>query len=104
MTASTPFESLQAAVSEAGSQSALARICGVSQAAVWRWLQSEKPLPAQHVLAVEDATKISKHLLRPDIYPVDLPSPSSRTDGSITGGAPVVLSDRRAVSDKAGRG
>jgi DNA-binding transcriptional regulator YdaS (Cro superfamily) len=68
----TPFEALKAAVLRAGSQSALARICGVSQTAVWKWLQSGKRLPAEHVLAVEAATKVARHLLRPDIYPLTL--------------------------------
>ncbi len=98
----TPFEALQAALIEAGSQSELARICGVGQPAVSKWLQSGKRLPAEYVIAVERETLVSKHLLRPDIYPIDPPSPPSRTDGSIPGSAPVVLSDRRAVSDKGG--
>jgi len=68
----TPFEALQDAVGQAGSQSALARICGVSQTAVWKWLQSSKRLPAEYCLAVERETGVSKHLLRPDIYPADV--------------------------------
>lgn len=55
----------------AGGQSGLARICGVGQPAVWKWLQSGKRLPPVHVLKVEVATGVSRHLLRPDIYPVD---------------------------------
>lgn len=75
----TPFETLQKAVDIAGGQSALARVCDVSQAAVWKWLQSAKRLPAEHVLRVESATGISRHLLRPDIYPreIDLAPPPS---------------------------
>jgi DNA-binding transcriptional regulator YdaS (Cro superfamily) len=72
----TPFEALSKAVGLAGGQSALARICGVSQTAVWKWLQSSKRLPAEHVLKVEAATGISRHLLRPDIYPVEHDSTS----------------------------
>ena len=68
----TPFEALTAAVQRAGSQSALARICGVSQTAVWKWLQSGKRLPAEYVLKVEAATLVPRHFLRPDIYPVSL--------------------------------
>lgn len=71
----TPFEALTAAVQRAGSQSALARICGVSQTAVWKWLQSAKRLPAEYVLKVEAATLVPRHLLRPDIYPVSLTPP-----------------------------
>ncbi|MFC4593764.1 transcriptional regulator [Sphingobium tyrosinilyticum] len=72
----SPFEALKAAVHRAGSQSALARICGVSQTAVWKWLQSGKRLPAEFVLKVEAETTVSRYLLRPDIYPVSLtPTP-----------------------------
>jgi DNA-binding transcriptional regulator YdaS (Cro superfamily) len=45
----TPFEALQTALERAGSQSQLARICEVSQPAVWKWLQSSKRLPGEHV-------------------------------------------------------
>jgi len=75
----TPFEALQEAVDALGGQSALARLCERSQPTVWKWLQSSKRLPAEHVLAVEAASGISRHLLRPDIYPADLgPSPAWR--------------------------
>lgn len=82
-TTATPFEALKAAVTRAGSQSALARICGVSQTAVWKWLQSGKRLPAEYCRAVEQATDVPKHLLRPDIFDddgVDLPAPEVRRD------------------------
>jgi DNA-binding transcriptional regulator YdaS (Cro superfamily) len=69
----TPSEALALAVEKAGSQAALARICGVSQPAVWKWAHSAKRLPPEHVLTVEAATGVSRHALRPDIYP--LPSP-----------------------------
>jgi len=69
MEIASPFASLKTAVLKSGSQSAFARLCGVSQTAVWKWLQSAKRLPAEHVLKVERATGVSKHLLRPDIYP-----------------------------------
>lgn len=72
----TPYEALLLAVDAATSQSELARLCGVSQSAVWKWAQSSKRLPAEHVLTVEAATGIPRHVLRPDIYPADLgPSP-----------------------------
>ncbi|ATI82891.1 transcriptional regulator [Sphingobium yanoikuyae] len=65
----TPFEALQLALERAKSQTRFAMICGVGQPAVSKWLQSGKRLPAGHVLAVEAATKVSRHLLRPDLYP-----------------------------------
>lgn len=58
----------------------MADVCGVSQTAVWKWLQSSKRLPAEYVLRVEAATGVSRHSLRPDIYPVDLP-PAGRFIG-----------------------
>lgn len=68
----SPFEALQKAVSLAGGQSAAARICKVSQTAVWKWLQSGKRLPAEHVLPMSKATGVLPHQLRPDIYPLSL--------------------------------
>ncbi|WP_137681152.1 transcriptional regulator [Aurantiacibacter suaedae] len=68
-TGNTPYEALRKATEIAGSQTAFANICGVGQPAVWKWLQSAKRLPAEHVLKVEAATGVSRHDLRPDIYP-----------------------------------
>jgi DNA-binding transcriptional regulator YdaS (Cro superfamily) len=73
----TPYEALEMAVDILGTQAALARTCGVTTTAVWKWVQSSKRLPAEFVLAVEAATGVPRHHLRPDIYPADLgPSPS----------------------------
>lgn len=68
----TPYEALMQAVERAGSQSALARIVGASHTAVWKWIQSSKRLPGEYVLAVEAATGVSRHHLRPDLYPLDM--------------------------------
>jgi len=65
----TPFEALQLAVDKAGSQAEIARIAGVSTTAVWKWVQSSKRVPAEYVRAIEAATGVSRHDLRPDIYP-----------------------------------
>jgi Uncharacterized protein conserved in bacteria, prophage-related len=80
-TTPTPFEALKQAVAAAGSQCELARICEVSQPAVWKWLQSSKRVPAEYVLRIETATGVSRHHLRPDIYPVDMPEAPSRWSG-----------------------
>lgn len=64
----TPLEALKEAVFRIGSQSATARLLGVTQAAVWGWLNKGTALPGEHVLAVEAATGIAKELLRPDLY------------------------------------
>lgn len=69
----TPFEALSLAVDRAGSQSALARLVGCSNTAVWKWVQSSKRMPAEFVLRAEQATGVSRHVLRPDIYPVEVP-------------------------------
>ena len=68
---SSPVVALRRAVELAGSQSALARIVGVSQQAVFKWIRRGKQLPPEHVLAVEAATGVSRYDLRPDIYPLE---------------------------------
>ena len=67
----TPFEALTEAVEKAGSQAAIARACGISTTAVWKWVQTSKRIPAEFVLKVEDLTGVSRHALRPDIYPIE---------------------------------
>lgn len=74
MTCPTPLESIRRAVAIYGSQSATARARGVSQAAVWKWVHGKAELPAEQVLAIELDTGVSKHDLRPDLYPHDLKS------------------------------
>jgi DNA-binding transcriptional regulator YdaS (Cro superfamily) len=68
----TPYEALCEALESAGSQSELARIAGVSQTAVWKWIQTSKRVSHTCVLRIEDATGVSRHFLRPDIYPASL--------------------------------
>lgn len=60
---------LALAVRTVGSQSAFGRLLGKRQSVIFGWLRDARPLPAEHVLAVEEATSISRHDLRPDIYP-----------------------------------
>lgn len=74
----SPAATLKRAVSIVGSQSATGRLLGVSQRAVWKWLSEGKHLPAEHVLKVEAATGISRHDLRPDLYPRDELAPEAR--------------------------
>lgn len=50
-------------------QTQFATAIGTSQAAVWYWLKNRKPLPAEYVLVTEKVTGISRHDLRPDLYP-----------------------------------
>ena len=65
---------LAAAVRAAGSQSAFARVLStpdnlVRQSTVREWLLTHQRLPAEYVLRAEAATGVSRHDLRPDIYP-----------------------------------
>lgn len=65
----TELQALLEAVRVAGSQAALGRICNVTQPSVWGWIHLKRRLPAEHVLTVEASLGVSRHLLRPDIYP-----------------------------------
>ena len=68
-------EALQEAVRKARGQTGLARICDaaaeardIRQGHVWGWLHKQGRLPAEFCLVVEEATGISRHRLRPDIF------------------------------------
>ncbi|QBQ56609.1 helix-turn-helix domain-containing protein [Nitrosococcus wardiae] len=52
-----------------GSQTALARSCGVRYQAVQKWIKKGR-VPAERVSAIERATKgrITRYELRPDIF------------------------------------
>lgn len=65
----TPFEAFTAAVEKAGGQTKFAEICGCTQGNVWQLLKKGSQLPAQYVLRAEAETGISRHDLRPDLYP-----------------------------------
>ncbi|MBV4553085.1 helix-turn-helix domain-containing protein [Pseudomonas sp. SWRI102] len=58
------------AAKEAGGQSALARILGCTPQAVQSMCASGN-VPAGRVLAIEKATGVSRHELRPDLYPIE---------------------------------
>lgn len=63
------YEALVACRDAAGSDSQMARDLGVPQSTMWRWLKSSKRLPAEYVLQAEGLYGVSRHYLRPDIYP-----------------------------------
>ncbi len=68
----TPKKALQRAINIAGSQSALARRCGIPPHYVCRWLKPGYSGAGPHfVIAVEKAVdgKVTRHQLRPDLYP-----------------------------------
>lgn len=75
---------LARAVRSVGSQSAYARLVGRSQTWVFQCLRDRKPVKAEHVEIVERETGISRHDLRPDLYPREAappPRPESYPDG-----------------------
>lgn len=52
-------------------QSRFAAAIGTSQQLVSYWKRHRKALPAEFVLRAEQATGISRHELRPDLYPAE---------------------------------
>ncbi|MGU3286493.1 Cro/CI family transcriptional regulator [Methylobacterium mesophilicum] len=58
-------EPLKDAITKAGGPVALSRALGISSAAVCQWRQC----PVLRVIAVEKATGVPRHELRPDVYP-----------------------------------
>lgn len=63
---------LKKAIKIIGSQNKLATLCKVSQQAVAGWIAWGN-VPARHALTIEKATngQVTRHDLRPDIYPRD---------------------------------
>jgi DNA-binding transcriptional regulator YdaS (Cro superfamily) len=64
-------QSLEKAIKEAGGPAELGRKIGTSSQAISQWQRC----PAERVLQVERATegKVTRHQLRPDLYPADEP-------------------------------
>lgn len=61
---------LERAKERAGGQAALAKAIGLSAQAVSQWGR----VPPLRVLDVERASGVSRHELRPDLYPLDFES------------------------------
>ena len=62
---------IQLAIDAVGGVAELARLCNIRYQAVQKWKASGR-LPAERVLEVERITGVSRHELRPDIYPREL--------------------------------
>lgn len=77
----TRYEALIACRDCAGSDSQMARDLGVPQSTMWRWLNQTKRLPAEYVLKAEELYGVSRHALRPDIYPVETTPVARRRAG-----------------------
>ena len=69
-----PFEAFKQAIAVAGSESALARLAGCTPGNINQLVRKRSQLPARYVLSVEMATGVSRHALRPDIYPPHEPT------------------------------
>lgn len=55
------------AAASVGGVAKLAEKIGVTRAAVYNW----RRVPAERVLEIERITGVSRHVLRPDLYPRD---------------------------------
>jgi DNA-binding transcriptional regulator YdaS (Cro superfamily) len=66
------IEALKKAISRVDGQEnlGLLMVPPVKQQAISRWVKQGK-CPAERVLQVESATGVSRHLLRPDMYPIE---------------------------------
>lgn len=70
----TGIDALKVAKDTLGTEAALADAVGVKQPSVNYILKSGKRVPAEWCLPIERATegKITRHQLRPDLYPEDV--------------------------------
>lgn len=62
------MNAIDLAIQAAGSQEQLGKLVGRGQTTIHYW-QKKGRCPAEAVLAIEKATGISRHDLRPDLYP-----------------------------------
>lgn len=61
---------IQRAAQAVGGQSALARMLGCTSQAVSKMCATGR-VPAERVIPIEAATGVSRHELRPDLYPLE---------------------------------
>lgn len=98
---SSAFAAFSEAVQIAGTQSAFERATGAKQQNVSNWLKAGKPLPGEYVIKAEQAFGISRHALRPDLYPTDQSSsPCGDAPPSVGPSGSIVLCDRAALSHR----
>lgn len=67
------IDAMTSAAKAAGSQTALAKALGCTPQNV-QWMCSTGSVPAKHVLKIESITGVSRHQLRPDLYPEASPT------------------------------
>jgi DNA-binding transcriptional regulator YdaS (Cro superfamily) len=56
------------AIEVLGGQAAMARTLRVHPALVSQWATGRRPVAARHILAIEAAAGVSRHVLRPDVF------------------------------------
>jgi post-segregation antitoxin (ccd killing protein) len=94
------------AISRSGGVAYLGAAVGVAHSSVVRWRQ-EGRVPAKHVLAVETATGVARHRLRPDLYPPPVPglaeaqAPFVNTPPGVAAEARALGLDPEAIAEKA---
>jgi DNA-binding transcriptional regulator YdaS (Cro superfamily) len=71
MSDSLQHAALKIAISLAGGQSALAEICKCDRRNINEALRNKRGLPARHVNVVSEKLKLPRHVLRPDLYPME---------------------------------
>lgn len=95
-------EAFRSAVALAQTQTAFGREVGLLQQTVSNLLRRGDVLPPEAVLATERAYGISRHVLRPDIYPPVVTSGPLPTDGAaVEAGVPTDQFDRDAGMKRA---
>ena len=92
---SAAVAAFRAAVEKAGSQSAFARTTGILQQTISNLLRREDLYPPTAVIVVEREYGFSRHVLRPDVYPLG--------EAELEVSAPTVDFDRRAGMKRAAR-
>lgn len=76
------MKALDLAIEIAQGPAALARALGIKPPSIFGWY-ARKRIPAERCAAIEAATGVPRHALRPDIFPV----PSLR--GGVAGGSAI---------------
>jgi DNA-binding transcriptional regulator YdaS (Cro superfamily) len=93
------YQAFRDAVTAAKSQGAFARGVGTSQQRISYLLKHHRLLPGELVLRAEDLTGVSRHRLRPDLYPQDDAASVPLAHGSVVApDAPIVACDQSAAS------
>lgn len=76
----TRLQAFQKALEIYKSQTAMGNALGVDQTTISKRLTSSKEVAAEWVLQIEEDTGVSKHDLRPDIYPRPIPKIANKSN------------------------